>query len=74
VNRKPEINLKRLENDFLKNREIKERMARLKMDDKNRPVMGEYLVYEDGRFRKPGSSYIIKKELKGDVIRRSTSS
>lgn len=48
-------------------------MRRLKNDDLNRPVLSNYLVYEDGRFRKPGSSYILKRNLDGELLKSSVS-
>lgn len=35
--------------------------------------MNDYLVYEGGRFRKPGSSYYMRRDLKGNVLRQSVS-
>lgn len=48
-------------------------MRRIKNDDLNRPVLSNYLVYEDGRFRKPGSNYIFKKHVEGKLLKSSVS-
>lgn len=48
-----------LEDQFRKNRDIGDKLRRYKVDPlSNQTVLNNCLVYEDGRFRKSGTSYL----------------
>ena len=63
LTRKGQISFKKLENEYAKNKEHMDRIARYKFDGEKYLLSG-CLVQDEGRFRVPGSKYTTMKSLK----------
>jgi hypothetical protein len=63
LTRKGQISFARLENEFAKNRQHIDRIAKYKVED-DKVLFGGFLVSQDGRFRVPGSKYTSISSLK----------